>query len=225
MTAKRPRLQGSEIVWLATAVVAVVVGATFAGFGTGSDGIRAGIRNTARLSLILLFPAFIASATAELWRGPFSKWLLRRRRHFGLAFAVSHFTHLALIGAYLFGHPDMFRDNVGAFGIYGGGAGYLFLFAMTVTSFKGPTRWLGRRKWNVLHKSGMYIFWGIFASSYIGRAITRPAFIPLALLIVVGVALRVAAFAKKRARRRSKAERRPRAKNTGEAKTQAEQTA
>ncbi len=198
------RVQGWAIVQLSALVVAVVVGITLAAAGTDPDGIRAGIRHTARLSLVLLFPAFVASSTAELWRDRGGKWLLRNRKYFGLAFAVCHFTHLGLIAWFGFAYPQVFRDNVGNFGIYGGGTGYLFLIAMTITSFDGPRKWLGRRNWNILHKTGMYVFWGIFASSYLSRATTKPAFIPLATLIVAGFALRAAAWWRKRSRRRAK---------------------
>lgn len=201
----RRSFEGWTIVQAAAVVVAVLVAATVAVGGVGSDGLRLAIRNTARCSLVLLFGAFIASSAVELWRTPWAKWLLRNRKYLGLSFAVSHFSHLALIAGFGAAYPETFANTVGYFGIFGGGAGYLFLIAMTVTSFDGPRRRLSKRSWKILHKTGMWIFWGIFASSYLGRAVNRPVFLPLALLVVTGIALRVAARVKRWGRRRARA--------------------
>jgi DMSO/TMAO reductase YedYZ heme-binding membrane subunit len=40
-----------------------------------------------------------------------------------------------------------------------GTLGYILLFAVTVTSFKRPAAWLGKRGWKILHTRGMHFFW------------------------------------------------------------------
>lgn len=195
--------------WALVAYIAVVVaGVAVASLVTGGFdivGVRTAVRNSARVSLLVLALPFMASSIAELWRGPMGKWLMRNRRYVGLGFAVSHFTHAGFLVAFAVGYWDVFKVSVGPFGIFGGGFGYLCLIGMTITSFPGPTKWLGRARWKVLHKTGMYVFWGIFTTSYIGHAAKEPVFLPMAAIALAGWGLRVAAFAHKRSRRRDRA--------------------
>ena len=44
--------------------------------------------------------------------------------------------------------------------------GYLFLFAMTITSFRFGRSKLSARQWKILHKSGIYFIWGVLWSTY-----------------------------------------------------------
>jgi sulfoxide reductase heme-binding subunit YedZ len=67
---------------------------------------------------------------------------------------------------------------------------------MAITSFAGPRKRIGPRGWKVLHTSGMYLLWGIFVVSYLGRAPSHPlyaAFLGLMLLaLVVRIGARIA---------------------------------
>jgi DMSO/TMAO reductase YedYZ heme-binding membrane subunit len=197
--------------WALVAYIAVIVAAVAAASlmvrGTDIVGVRTAVRNSARVSLLVLALPFMASSIAELWRGPAGKWLMRNRKFLGLGFAVSHFTHAAFLIIFAVGYWDVFKVSVGPFGIFGGGFGYLCLIAMTITSFDGPTKWLGRKRWKILHKTGMYVFWGIFTSSYIGHAVKEPEFLPMAAIVLAGWGLRGAAFLRKRNRLRAKAQR------------------
>ena len=44
--------------------------------------------------------------------------------------------------------------------------GYLFLTAMTVTSFRPGRQLLSARQWSVLHTIGIYFLWGTVWSTY-----------------------------------------------------------
>jgi DMSO/TMAO reductase YedYZ heme-binding membrane subunit len=187
-------------------LVAVISAASVAVDGTGPDGIRSGIRNTARLSAVLFSFTFMASSVAELWRGATGKWMLRNRKYLGLSFACSHFAHAGFLAALGVAHPDVFRAAASTTGMIGGGIGYGFLAAMTITSFDGPRKALGKTRWKILHTSGMYLFWIIFSLSYVlGAPAKSPAYLPLSALLVGAMGMRVAARLRKRARRLARA--------------------
>ena len=165
------------------------------GGGWTKDGAVLAARYTARIGLPVFLLAWSAAAMARLFPGGWRAILLRRRRAIGLAFAATHTIHLlALTTASLaFGEPTSLL------GIVGGSVGYVFVFAMALTSTDAAVRRLGARRWRLLHASGGYVLAGIFAFSYYGRLERDP---PLALvtlaLIAAAVVLRVAAWAKAR---------------------------
>lgn len=170
----------------------LLVLATIAVDGTGEDGVRAVIRLTARTSVLLFMTAFTASALRRLWPTTATRWLMRRRRQIGLSFAVSHGLHLAAIVTLATRWPDVFWPNTSMVTIVFGGTAYVFILLMALTSNDASVRMLGGRRWSLLHTTGMYVIWIIFLNSYAGRAVTSPAFVPLALLVVGGFVLRLA---------------------------------
>lgn len=126
-------------------------------------------RYTARVSLALFLPLYLAAALARLAPGPASAALVRDRRWWGLAFALAHVIHLAALVTYfrLSGDPPHMLTLVG------GGFGYAVLAAMTVSSLS-PVRpaaglWRGR-----LHAFGLHYLWLVFAFTYFGRLFDRP---------------------------------------------------
>lgn len=157
----------------------------------GEPGIRAGLRLTARTSLVLFLAAFTASSIQSFTRGGAGKWLLANRRHLGVAFAASHAIHAGLIVA-LAATSRGYRDGLGA-GNAGALAGYAVLVALTITSFDRPTRWLGRRRWRVLHKVGVYALWLVFAAVYLPAATREPGYALPAAALVAAIAVRAAA--------------------------------
>lgn len=88
--------------------------------------------------------------------------------------------------------------------LIGGSVGYVFLVALAVTSTNGMQHRLGRRGWLLLHRSGMYVLFGIFTRSYLEPALSAQ---PLGLSAMTGLlgvlALRVAARLRGRSRRRT----------------------
>ena len=76
----------------------------------------------------------------------------KNRRLLGVALTSVMTVHLVLI-AYRFGtQPELSYPLLNL--IIGGGA-YLMLYLMFITSFDGPTRALGPKKWKLLHRTGL----------------------------------------------------------------------
>jgi DMSO/TMAO reductase YedYZ heme-binding membrane subunit len=156
--------------------------------GTGESGVRMVIRASARTSVVLFAAAFGASALARLWRARTTRFLLLNRRYLGVSFAVSHATHLAAI-LYLTAISPQFRASVEPPTIVVGGLAYVFVAAMTVTSFDRTAAWLGPRWWRRLHLVGGWTIWFVFFVSYlpVGRDTAR-ALPPFLLVAAVAVA-------------------------------------
>lgn len=157
--------------------------------GTGEDGLRMGIRATARSSLILFSAAFSASALRRLWRVPATKWLLRNRRYVGVSYAVSHAIHALFIVLLAKLHPGDFESNTLG-NLFGGGA-YLFTAAMVATSSDRAFAWLGAR-WKELHRVGSYYIWVVFAVTLLPDVASDPSLLDFSLgaLVLVPVVLR-----------------------------------
>ncbi len=181
--------------WATARWLCAVLGAAFVGVlvGTGwsEEGVRALVRTTARTSLALFLLAFTASSLARLWRSGATAWLLRNRRQVGVSFAFSHLVHLAALVALGAAFPDPFLRELSVVAVAGGGLAYLFILAMTVTSFDRTAAWLGRRRWKRLHTVGSWVVWIVFAQSYLPRALVDPFYVPFALAVLAAPVLRV----------------------------------
>jgi DMSO/TMAO reductase YedYZ heme-binding membrane subunit len=199
MAAKRGRLEGWPIVgWSALALVAMA-GVLLGAYGTQEEGVRVLIRATARTSFVLLLAAFVASSVRRLWRNDATAWLLRNRRYLGVSFAASHGLHLAGILTLVSRWPDSFWSKTSDATIFGGGLGYLFVAAMTLTSSDAAVRRLGMRRWKLLHRAGIWYLLGIYLLTYGPAALSRPAYIPASLAVFAALGLRIAARVRARA--------------------------
>jgi hypothetical protein len=174
------------IVATAAVIEAALVGVTLARTGWNVDGISEVVRLTARVSLVLFLMAFIARPLRQLVQTPQTKWMLANRRYLGVSFAVSHAMHLAAIIS--------LGDRIGVASYLIGSPGYLFLIPMAITSFDGPTQWLGRKRWTMLHTAGMYVLWASFAVTYVGRAFVSPVWIPAAAVTIGAMIVRLMAM-------------------------------
>ncbi|GAM98046.1 inner membrane protein [alpha proteobacterium U9-1i] len=163
--------------------------------GWNEEGAGAAARLTARFSFPIFVLAWSASALARLWPGGWRSVVLRRRRAIGLSFAAAHFVHLgALLIAVL-----VFGDQPKPTTVFGGGAGYVLIAAMALTSNDAAVRAMGPRNWKLLHAVGGYAIATIFAVSYLGRVETNPALgVPAMILIGAAALLRLAAWLKSR---------------------------
>ena len=197
-TATRPaRFAGWPVVGWCALILIVLMTTLVAVFGTNERGIRVVIRSSAQTSLVLFLSAFSASALSLLWPTPLTRWMLRNRRYLGVSFAVSHFIHLLAIIALVRVAPDV---TIGATTLVGGGLAYVFIAAMTATSFDVTADWLGRRAWTRLHTAGAYYIWFIFFISYAPRAAMQSIlYAPFAFVLLAALGLRFGA----RGRRRS----------------------
>lgn len=203
MTARKdaPRDATWLIAVAALAVTAEVLATVVA--GRSDDGLRQLVRVTARTSAAWFVIAFAARPLVTLWPSPSTKWLLRNRRYFGLAVAVSHFTHLAAIGFLAGRDGDAFFETRKVLNTVVGGISYGLLLAMVLTSTDRAQARLGRRRWRTLHLAGMWLMWFIFTISYAKEA-GRDATATVATAVLAAVlALRVTVFirARRRARR------------------------
>lgn len=199
---KRARFtQGWILVLWAALGLAVMVGALFAASGAFDlDTVKRGLRATARTSLALFLLAFAASSLRRLWPNAATGWLLRNRRYLGVSFALSHTVHLALIASLAHFTPERFTGNPA--GLIPGFTAYLFIAAMTATSFDRTTRWLGRTWWRRLHLTGSWWIWTVFAGNYASKVTRAPGYAVAAGLVFAVAGLRLAAWLRARRRRR-----------------------
>lgn len=179
------------------AIVTAVIGFTsYALAGWNLDAALDAARWTARFSFAWFLLAWTASSVATLWPGGWRRTLLRRRRALGLSFAAAHFVH-----------AGFFLTAIFEFGVtrplalfLGGGTAYSFILAMALTSNDAAVRWLGARRWRLLHTLGGWVVMAVFVKSYFLRIPEAPAVgIPGSLLILSAFALRYAAWRKRRA--------------------------
>ena len=194
-----PPLSGSK--WLPL-LVALVAGsaAVVLGFAIGADPLeqaRLAARWTARASFLVFLVVYCAPALARLVPSPLTATVVRRRRQWGLAFALAHTIHLGALTRYMLlsgeGRPVAVWILTGT--------AYAFVFALAITSNDASQRLLGRW-WKRLHRTGIHLIWLVFVLSYASR-IPDPArahiglvFTPIAL-----AALGLRIVARQRSRR------------------------
>jgi hypothetical protein len=157
------------------------------------EAVRRVIRFTARTSITRVLRAFTAAALYRFWPNAWTRWQRQNRRYLGVSFAVSHFVHLLAILRLGRLAPDQLAAEANAITWIFGGLAYVFIAAMTLTSFDRTAQMIGPRAWTILHTTGSYYVWLIFANSYVARAVQMPAYIPVAALVVGALALRIAA--------------------------------
>lgn len=187
-------LQGWQIVGFSALTVGTIVGVIWLFQGIDEQGMRMVIRATGRTSTLLFLSAFIASSLHKLWLTPLSAWLLKNRRYLGISMAVSHTYHaIALFGLWIVTAGT--APQLGSLGTFG----YVLLIAMTVTSFKQPAAWLGKRGWKILHSTGMYFFWLGFLFEYSSNFHKSTLiYSPFVILLVLAMILRFVASRKRK---------------------------
>jgi hypothetical protein len=152
------------------------------------EGLRLAIRATARTSLVLFALAFSAGALAQLVASGATRWQRRNRRYLGVSFAVSHFLHLAALIALAQTDPALFWTLTNPANIVLAGAAYLFIAAMTATSFDRTAAWLGARWWRLLHLVGGWYIWLSFAAA-IGKRLPQGAIYLAMMAVVIAVGI------------------------------------
>lgn len=182
--------------WVLALAVSVILALAVATAPPGVAAIRLAIRVTARTSLLLFCTAFVASALAGWWPGRATRALLVHRRQIGLAFAWSHALHLAAI--IVLARVDPVGFHASAVTRIFGGFAYVLIAAMAATSFDRSARWLGARRWRLLHVIGSYYVWLVFTNSYAGRAFRDAYYVPMLALLIAVMATRLAWAAQRR---------------------------
>jgi hypothetical protein len=183
---------------LAVGVVAV--------FGVNSQGFRIALQATARLNLLLFWPAYVGGALTALFGNVFTP-LRDNSRNFGLAFAAALSVHLGLVGC-LCATGNV--PDATTFIVFGTAAAFVYLLAFL--SIPHMRRALPDRFWPLIRALAMnYIalaFIKDFARHGIGsfrdillygtgdyRDIIM--YVPFAALAIVGPILRLAAWIRK----------------------------
>jgi sulfoxide reductase heme-binding subunit YedZ len=169
--------------------------------GGDADGLRLAIRATARTSLVLFVLAFAAAALVELTPNDWTRWQRRNRRYLGVSFAVSHFIHLAVLIALVRIDHDLFWQLTTVANIFLAGTAYIFLAAMTATSFDGAVKWLGARNWRLLHLMGGWYIWISFAVAIGKRLPQGPLYWTMMALLLASGIVRLIAMARRNRRR------------------------
>ena len=130
-------------------------------------GVSAMITFSVRLAVPWLFLAFAASSLVVVFPGSFSRWLLRNRRIIGLCFATGMAWQLLFILWLVIGHWGYYMEEAyDYFSLAEQIPGYLWLIAMTMTSFRFGRSKLSVQQWKILHKGGIYYLWGVVWSTY-----------------------------------------------------------
>jgi sulfoxide reductase heme-binding subunit YedZ len=156
-----------------------------------AQGIRQLIRVTARSSFVLFLLVFTASAAARRWPGGFTRWQLANRRQIGLGFAVSHTIHAAAIAGFAWLDPAGFRAATSPGNFVSGGLAYLFIVLMAATSFDGAVRWLGAKRWRLLHAAGVHFLWISFVITFGKRIPMSAGYVLPVTMLLAALALRL----------------------------------
>ena len=123
-----------------------------------------------------------------------TRWQRRNRRYLGVSFAVSHFIHLGVILALATLDRELFWKLTNVMTIVLAGTAYLFIAAMTATSFDRTAAWLGPRKWRLLHLIGGWYIWISFAVA-VGKRVPLDSFYwPMAVLVLAIAVVRLIAM-------------------------------
>jgi DMSO/TMAO reductase YedYZ heme-binding membrane subunit len=157
------------------------------------DDYGYGLRVTARIAFLFFMLAYAARPMVQiLGQG---QWLLRHRRHLGLAAAAAHTVHFFYIVLYFRETGEAIEPITMVFG----GLAFVLFWLMSLTSNRLSQRTLGAW-WRRLHTVGMHWIWIIFLQSWVGGAMLVPWQWAFVALSAAGLGLRIAAFAGKRRR-------------------------
>lgn len=179
---------GWPLFWLLSALLVAMSLAFLLAVGFDTPGFRLVIRATARTSLALFFAAFVASAVLARWPSPFGRWLVRNRRAFGLGFVMSHAIHLAAIVTFARTDWPTFWSLSSTGAIVAGSIAYGVIALLAMTSFDTMVRRLGARRWQRLHRFGLWFVWLFLVFTNVKRIPTSAWYLfPVALLVAAMV--------------------------------------
>lgn len=174
------------VIALALAVIVL----TF--FGAEEPGTVLALRMTARWSFFLFWLAYAGSAIAKLF-GPRFDGLARRGRELGLAFASAQLVHLGLI----FWLYHITTRPGGAMVFFW--VGMLCTYLLALFSLPRVRDALGPRLWRIFRTGAVEYIALVFASDFILLPLQTDggrypsSYLPFALMLVIGVSLRIAA--------------------------------
>jgi len=129
---------------------------------------------------------------------------VRNRRYLGLSFAAGFGWQAVYIGVLLARHNTYYWEELhNDVDLFLRMISYVFLFALTVTSFFPVRRRMRREHWRYLHLVGVWYFWAAIWVSYAGQAASADArtidFI-YTTLGLLALTMRLVAYQKTRSR-------------------------
>ena len=167
---------------------------TLAIYGPNERGIAIALRLTARLSFLLFLGAYAGGAAFAVL-GPTFSFLARHQRQFGLSFAAAHLVHIGLV-LWLYGIseqrpiPDL---SAIMFSI-----GTLCLYVLALYSVDSVRKILNPAVWRIVRVIGLQYIAFLFFIDFtfpLFNGFKQPiAYLPFAILIVLGASLRIAAL-------------------------------
>ena len=175
--------------------------AVLAGYGTGPDGLRLGIFVTARWAFLFFWLSYTGGAMAILFGQAFAG-LARQARALGLGFATAIQVHIGLVvwlGVVIRQIP--LQGRVLWFFL----VALLFTYLLVLLSFGIGMRHLGRR-WRPLLFLGTTYILIAFGRDFVPGALDQKSqhwlyaaeYVPFALLSLIAIPLRLAAFLRQR---------------------------
>lgn len=188
---------------IAALLVAVVLAAVvFARHGTGEGSTGRALQITARWSFLLFWLAYAGGALARLF-GPPLAGLARHGRDFGLAFGSAQLVHVGLVLwlSYIAARPG---GTMLLFWI-----GILCVYLLALFSLPSLRNALGPRFWRAFRTAALEYIGLVFATDFIlaplnGLGKEPPSGLftylffygPFALMLVIGLGVRVASFSR-----------------------------
>jgi sulfoxide reductase heme-binding subunit YedZ len=131
------------------------------------EAVSSLIAYSVRWSIPWLYLAFAASSLHLLFAKHWTHWLVRNRGILGLCVATGMTWQIGFIATLVGWHREFYIGEVYVLrDVIEGLTGYLFLIAMTMTSFKRWRRYLQPRQWKRLHTWGIYFLWAYAFSVY-----------------------------------------------------------
>src|SRR6202453_5458092 len=175
--------------------------AVLAGYGTGPDGLRLGVFVTARWSFLFFWLSYAGGAMAILF-GPAFAGLARQARALGLAFAAALQVHIGLVVwlGVVIGQIPLQGLVLWFFLV-----ALFFAYLLMLLSFGIGMRNLGRL-WRPLLLLGTTYILIAFGRDFVPAALDQKTqhwlyaaeYVPFALLSLIAIPLRLAAFLRQR---------------------------
>jgi hypothetical protein len=197
------RRRDPALVWMISALgggLALAV-AVLAAYGTDPDGLGLGVRVTARWAFLFFWPSYVGGALAILF-GPVFAGLARRARALGLAFGAALQVHIGLV---------VWLGVITGRIPLEGGVLWFFLIALFFTyllmlaSFGFGMRNLGRLWQPLLFLVTTYVLIAFGRDFVLGALDAKThdrlyaaEYLPFALLTLMAIPLRLAAFLRQR---------------------------
>jgi DMSO/TMAO reductase YedYZ heme-binding membrane subunit len=155
--------QRNNVVFVVAAGLTAIASAGYLSIaGISEEAIGVLLRSSARIAFVLLLVVFVARPLQQLLATPATAALLRNRRLIGIAFAGVHTVHLGLIIFRANQAPD-FEFSLTASPL--GALTYLIIYLMLITSYDRPAHTLGKKRWKILHKVGLYWLFAVFVQT------------------------------------------------------------